>query len=130
MYQQGKHYAEAKTILVVEDEEINFMFIEEVLEDRNINLVHAFNGHEAIEVCKTRNDIDLILMDMKMPLMDGFEATRHIKKFRPNLPIIAQTALAMAGDKDLSLEAGCDDYISKPINVEEIVTLVDKYLLS
>lgn len=130
MYDQRQAYSETKTILVVEDEDINFMFIEEVLEDRNINLIHACNGHEAIKICKARKDIALILMDMKMPLMDGFEATKHIKKFRPSIPIIAQTALAMAGDKALSLEAGCDDYISKPINVEEIINLVDKYLLS
>jgi PAS domain S-box-containing protein len=120
---------EKKYILVAEDEEYNYVFIEEVLSGMNVSLVHAGTGDEAIEICKKNNPvIDLVLMDIKMPGMNGIDATRQIKQFRPDLPIIAQTAFAMRWDKEKALNAGCDDYISKPINHDTLIELVEQYL--
>lgn len=75
-----------------------------------------------------RPDIDLVLMDLKMPVMDGFKASTEIKRIRPNLPVIAQTAYAFAADKLKATEAGCDDYIAKPINRTELLQMIGKYL--
>jgi len=107
-------------VLVVEDEEINFLFIETLLKtfEFKLNITHAKNGIEAINLCN--NDTDLVLMDIKIPLLNGYEATKKIKEVRPNLPIIAQTAYSTIKDKDAAIGAGCDDYISKPINRVEL----------
>lgn len=116
------------TILVAEDNESNFLFIKELFLDKDINILHAFNGQEAIDVCRTNDKIDLVLMDIKMTIMNGLEATRQIKKFKPNLPIIAQTAFASHEDKVKAKEAGCDDYISKPINKDDLFEVIRRYL--
>ncbi len=116
------------TILVAEDEEINYLFIEEVLKELKIKLIHARNGKEAVELVKSRPDIDLVLMDIKMPVMNGYEATGQIKKFNPDLPVIAQTAYALAGDRIKALNAGCDDYLSKPIKSEDLSVIIHKVL--
>lgn len=79
-------------------------------------------------MCRQHPDIDLVLMDIKMPVMDGYEATRQIKKFRPGLPIIAQTAYALEGDLEISIAAGCDDYISKPLNKVILINCLNKFL--
>ncbi len=117
-----------KLILVVEDEEFNRIYFEELLNQIHCDVIVANNGLEAIEICQNNEAIDLILMDIKMPLMDGYEATKEIKKIRPNLPIIAQTAFALLGDKNKSLENGCDDYISKPVKKDVLINLIRKYL--
>ncbi|MEA3451070.1 MAG: response regulator, partial [Bacteroidota bacterium] len=100
------------TILIVEDEEINLLFINTLLDDIELNLVtlHAKHGKEAVEMCEKNAEIDIVLMDMKMPVMNGFDATKLIKKFRPKLPIIAQTAYSTNEEKKLTLSAGCDDF--------------------
>ena len=84
------------------------------------------NGKEAVEMCK-KNTIDLVLMDIYMPIMDGFKATREIKKMHPTLPVISQTAYAMSGEREKSLEAGCDDYIPKPINTSIFLSKIGKF---
>ena len=117
-----------KTILVVEDDENSFEFLKVILEKSGANTLWSKNGEEAIEQCKQNPKIDLVLMDINMPIMNGYEATREIKKLRPNLPIIAQTAYAMAGDQEKSLEAGCDDYITKPIKQEVLITKIEELL--
>ncbi len=117
-----------KLILVVEDEEFNRIYFEELLNQIHCDVIVANNGLEAIEICQNNENIDLILMDIKMPLMDGYEATKEIKKIRPNVPIIAQTAFALLGDKNKSLENGCDDYISKPVKKDVLINLIRKYL--
>jgi len=116
------------TILVAEDEEINYLFLEEVLKELKIELIHARNGKEAVELVKSRSDIDLVLMDIKMPVMNGYEATGQIKKFNPDMPVIAQTAYALAGDRVKALNAGCDDYLSKPIKSEDLIKIIHKVL--
>jgi len=117
-----------KTILIVEDEESNFRFLEMLFKNKGLNLIHAENGVEAIEICKGHQKLDLILMDIKMPGMNGLDATKQIKNLKTNLPIIAQSAYAMQNDEKISIEAGCDDYISKPIRKEKLFALINKWL--
>lgn len=102
-------------ILIAEDDNVSFYYIKTLLKFKNIRITRAINGFEAVSIMEMNPDIDLILMDIKMPRMDGHEATKLIRKFNTKVIIIAQTANAMAADKVLSLEAGCNDYISKPI---------------
>ena len=118
-------------VLIVEDEEINHLFLEILLEDFEfkIKVLHAKNGQEAVEICKNDSDIDIVLMDLKMPVMDGYEATQLIKEFRPNLPIIAQTAYSRIEDKNKAEEAGCNDFISKPINKTLFNEIINRYLV-
>ncbi len=118
------------TLLVAEDDDINFMFIEEMLSELKINLVRANNGLEAFEIVKTNSKIDIVLMDIQMPLMDGYESTKLILEIKPKLPIIAQTAYAVNAEKEKSLKIGCVDYISKPIELEELLLKIKKYLLN
>ncbi len=117
-----------KTILIAEDEESNFRYLEMLLKNKGIKLLRAESGDEAIEICKKENTIDLILMDIKMPGINGLEATRKIKELKPKIPIIIQTAYAMQNDEKISIEAGCDDYISKPINKERLLNLLNKWM--
>lgn len=117
-----------KTILIVDDEEINFILIQEMLDEYAYNILKAENGLKAFEICKKTEAIDLVLMDIKMPIMDGYTSTKKIKEIRPNLPIIAQTAHALSGDRELALSSGCDEYISKPINRTRLIELVDYFI--
>jgi PAS domain S-box-containing protein len=116
-----------KVILVVEDEESNYTFLEQVLKRTGVKIFWAKNGAEAVNMAHSEK-LDLILMDIRIPGMDGYEATRQIKKERKNLPVIAQTAYALKGEKEMSIESGCDDYISKPIDIKELMAMLDKYL--
>lgn len=120
-----------KTVLIVEDEVSNYEFLKETLmEFDNLNVLWARDGIPAVELCKVNDQIDLVLMDIQMPEMDGYEATRRIKKIRPTLPIVAQTAFAMEGERDKSLKAGCDAYIAKPIKFQELVKVIKFYLFN
>jgi len=110
-----------KTIVVAEDEDSNFILLEEFLSELNIQIIRAVNGFDAVEICKSNKTIDLVLMDIKMPILDGYEATRQILKFKPKLPIIAQTAYFSEVDKNKALECGCTDFVSKPINQSVLI---------
>ena len=119
----------SKTILIAEDVESNFLFLEEVIKRTGATIIWAKDGKLAIEIFKEqKNKIDLILMDIQMPFVNGFEATKAIKQEKPNIPIISQTAYAMAEDKIKSLAAGCDDYIAKPIASKKLLNLLAKYI--
>ena len=115
-------------ILIVEDDELSTMLLTKVVDNVAKELLFAVNGLEAIELCRTNPDIDLVLMDMKMGEMDGFEATRRIRDFNKNVIIIAQTAFTLTGDREKAMEAGCNDYISKPINRNQLLGLIDSLL--
>jgi PAS domain S-box-containing protein len=115
-------------VLIVEDEDVNYLFIEEVLIDLKIGLLHARNGTEAVELCREHPDIDLILMDIKLPDINGYEAYRQIREFRPHLPAVAQTAYALAGDREKVLNAGFADYIAKPIDDIELIRKVQLFI--
>ncbi len=119
---------EGRTILIVEDDEMSFEYLVSVLNVLNINVIRARNGEESVALCKENTNIDLILMDINMPIMDGYTATKEIKEFRPKLPIIAQTAHAIAGDYEKAIDAGCDDYISKPIKKEDLLKKIDFFM--
>ena len=119
---------ETKTILIVEDIESSYQLIEAILHKFKMNLLWAKNGEEAVTFCKENPEIDLVLMDINLPIMNGYDATKAIKQFRPNLPIIAQTAYAITGDREKSSEAGCDDYISKPIRRDKLLSIIEKHL--
>lgn len=98
------------------------------MKSTGINIITAQNGFDAIEQCKINNNISLVLMDIKMPEMDGISATRIIRSFKRSLPIIATTAYALIGDNEKCIEAGCNDYISKPIKRDQLINMMDKYL--
>jgi PAS domain S-box-containing protein len=119
---------ENKTILVVEDDNNSFSLIKETLKKTKAKIIRAKNGEIAIDICKSNIDIDIVLMDIQLPKMNGYDATREIKKFRKSLPVIAQTAFAMAGDKEKSILAGCDDYISKPISISKLLPKINQFL--
>ena len=90
--------------------------------------MYASNGEQALELCKSNPDIELILMDMKMPKMDGYSATREIRKFNKDVIIIAQTAFALEGDREKAIASGCNDYITKPIKKDELLKKIEKLL--
>ena len=96
------------------------------LSETNIKIIHAKNGNEAYKKYK-KEKIDLILMDIKMPIADGLKTTKKIRVENPNIPIIAQTAFAMENDSKMCVNAGCNDYITKPVNVNKLMTLLEKY---
>lgn len=117
-----------KVVLIVDDEEVNAMFLDAVFHGTSAQLIFAKNGREAIDLCKSITKIDLILMDLKMPVLNGLKATKEIRKFNSKIPIIAQTALASEKDTHSCEEAGCDEVITKPIDVEELLGLANKFL--
>ena len=117
----------SKTILIAEDEDSNYHYLKMVLNKTKANIVWAQDGIEAINLCK-EHEPDLILMDIRMPNMNGLETTRLIRKSKPDIPIIAQTAFAMENDERLSLEAGCSAYIQKPIQKLNLLSLINKFL--
>lgn len=113
-------------LLIAEDDELSFKFLESILNEEGIIIIHAVNGEEAVKCLNENPDISLIIMDIKMPVLDGLEATRHIRTFNKTIPIIAQTAYALAGDRERALEAGCNHYISKPVNRKELLRIFNK----
>jgi len=116
-----------KTILIAEDEDLNFKFLREALKRTGANILRANDGEEVIKMVE-ENDVDLILMDIKMPKMNGYEATIIIKQINPEIPIIAQTAYASLADREEVLQVGCDNYIAKPIRRDDLLKLIDTYL--
>lgn len=116
------------TLVVVEDEMTNYQLIESILKKYQPQLVHFLDGESAVRYVESGKPVDLILMDIRLPGIDGLEATRQIRKLRPDLPIIAQTAYAMAGDRERTLAAGCNDYISKPFRRQQMVNLIWGFL--
>lgn len=116
------------TILIAEDDATNFAYLTKLLTPTGVKIIYASNGLEAIELLEANPVVDLVLMDIKMPLMDGYEATETIRKTNTEIPIIATTAYAMSGDKEKCITAGCNAYISKPLKKSELFDLINKYL--
>ena len=114
-------------ILIAEDDEVSEMLIDNYIKIFSKEILNARTGVEAVEVCRENPDTDLILMDIRMPDMDGLEATREIRKFNRDVVIIAQTAFGLTGDKEKALESGCNDYIAKPIKKLELQSLIIKH---
>ena len=115
-------------ILIAEDDMANYILLKYMLEESKVTVIRAKNGNEAVEICKSEDKIDLVLMDVKMPVMDGIEATSAIKTFRPDLPIIMQSAHILDEVRLNCIEAGCDDFFIKPFNEELFFQVIDSYL--
>ncbi|HCE53668.1 MAG: response regulator [Lutibacter sp.] len=116
-------------ILIVEDDPTSEMMLEIMIEDYCKTPLIAFNGLEAVKLCKENPDIDFVLMDIKMQVLNGYEATKQIREFNKDLIIFAQTAFALPGDREKAIEAGCNDYISKPYSQSELKALINKYIM-
>ena len=117
-----------KTVLVVEDDRSSFLLIKEMLSPLDLYIYHVGDGKDAVEFVDQRPETSLILMDLKLPFMNGYEATKLIKKKHPEIMIIAQTAYAMNGDKELAKEAGCDSYLTKPLHLGAFLKTIKTYL--
>lgn len=115
-------------ILIVEDVESNYLYLNAVLSKLDARIEWVKNGLEAVDFAKNHSDIDLILMDLQMPEMNGYDATREIRKIYSDLPIVAQTAFAMSDDRAKAIEAGCNDYLAKPIRSKDLIEMVNKFL--
>ena len=117
-----------KTILIVEDVSSNYIFLESVLNRFNATIIWAKDGLSAIDIAKNNPDIDLVLMDIRMPGINGYIATTRIREFNPDIPIIAQTAYALSDDREKAISAGCNDYLAKPINLNDLKSMLAKYI--
>ncbi len=117
-----------KTILIVEDEETNFILLKEFLKKSGASIIWVKNGEDSIEICKTNAQIHLVLMDIRLSGIDGLEASKQIKTIRPELKIIAQTAFTFSNDRQLIMSSWCDDYLPKPINFNNLMKAIKKQL--
>ena len=119
-----------RTVLVVEDNDMNMQLVEYLLEEGGVDIVKATSGEEALSITRSAAPFDLILMDIHLPGMDGLSVVRAMKEDTrtARVPILALTAHAMRGDKDRFLDAGCDGYISKPIDVKTFLTSIEQYI--
>ncbi len=114
-------------ILIAEDDEASEILISKIVKQFSLEVFKAKTGKQAVEICRKISDIDLILMDIQMPILNGYEAAQQIRTFNTEVIIIAQTAFGLTGDSEKSLEAGCNDYISKPISKDKLLELIHKY---
>lgn len=125
-YKLGNVASGERKILIAEDDDISYLYTSTILNAHKHELTRAFNGEEALELCRN-NDYSAILMDIKMPVMDGYEATRLIREFNTTVPIIALTAFAFSDDREKAISNGCTDYLSKPVRKEVLINIIDKY---
>jgi two-component system cell cycle response regulator DivK len=125
--QSTKPNWQGKAILVVEDEDHNYAYIHEILKRTHATILRAETGSKAVEWAQ-KESIDLVLMDIKLPEMDGLMATLEIRKILPDIPIIAQTAFAMEKERQACFQAGCDDYIAKPFEPVKLLERVKQFL--
>jgi len=121
------HKVSKLKILIVEDDEISGMLLKLMVKDFGKTVLRARNGIEAVDLCNNNPDVDLILMDIQMPELNGDEATRLIRQFNKEVIIIAQTGLVLPADKENVIEAGCNDYLSKPVDKKKLLAFIQKY---
>ncbi|MFW6227360.1 MAG: response regulator [Bacteroidota bacterium] len=117
-----------KRILIVEDIKVNHMLIDRILRKTKAQVIWAMDGQRAVDIIKEDNKIDLILMDIRLPVMNGYEATREIRKLNGDVPIIAQTAYVMEDEKDKVLQVGCNDLITKPLRKDVLLEKIAFFL--
>nr|MBD3622552.1 response regulator [Sunxiuqinia sp.] len=117
-----------KTVLIVEDNENSNSYFKAALHKFGVTTLSAENGKQAVQMFGENKQIDLVLMDLNMPEMDGFEATQKIKSMRPEVPVIAQSAYILSGEEKRSIEAGCDEFLAKPIRLSSLVDVLQRYL--
>ena len=116
------------TILIAEDEEHSFTYMHSILESTGIKILRAKNGRECVEMVRKEPSIQLILMDVQMPIMNGIEATKAIKSFRKDIIIITQTAFALKENKENCKAVGSDDFLTKPIRISTLLGTIEKYI--
>ncbi len=121
---------DGKSILIVEDEEANQIFLNELIEPSGAEITIAHNGNQAIEIWESKKPFDLVLLDIRLPDILGLNVARKIRKTNKNIPIIAQTAYAMGDDREYALKAGCNNYISKPIDINLLLSMINDYLFT
>ena len=114
-------------ILIVEDDEPSYLYLESILKQIPVTVLRVENGRKAVNLCGSGAQVSLILMDLKMPVMDGLDATRKIKTINPGLPIIVITAYAFSGDEKIAVDAGCDEYLTKPVKKELLFKKLEAY---
>lgn len=127
-YNVNEYEWEGKTVLIAEDITSNYNFLRLLLKRSKIEIIWVENGQDALTEVQNNDKVDLLLLDINLPIMNGYEAAEAIKKIRPGLPIIAQTAYALEGDREKALIAGCDDYIPKPIVISTLLRKMNSYL--
>jgi CheY-like chemotaxis protein len=118
---------QSKTILIAEDTDVNYFLLTAVLKNTKANLVRVKDGEEALDFVKN-NEVDLILMDINMPRMNGYDATRAIKEIRKDIPIIVQTAMHFDDESDEAYKAGADEYITKPIDLKTFISKMERFM--
>ncbi|MBN1598321.1 MAG: response regulator [Bacteroidales bacterium] len=119
------------TTLVAEDDPLNFRFVELMLKRRTgINIIWAKDGLSAVNICKEKNNVDIVLMDLQLPDLDGIQSLKLIKQFNPYLPIIVQTANSWNNEEEACIESGCDGFFNKPLNFDELLSHMDLCLKS
>ena len=117
-----------KVILIAEDMEMNFVLLKKTLAQTQANIIRAKNGQEMVDIIKSNQHVDIVLLDMGMPVMDGYDATKLLRNEGFQIPIIAQTAFALNNEKERVLKVGCNDYVEKPINKEVLFEKIDKLI--
>jgi len=117
-------------ILIVEDDETSERLLAIQVNIFSKSVLEAVTGVEAVDICRRNPDIDLILMDIQLPEMDGYEATRQIREFNKEVIIIALTAYGLEGDREKAIRAGCNDYNAKPVSKDQLIKMIQKYFLS
>lgn len=118
-----------KTILIAEDEIMNYMYLEEALKETQAKIIWCKNGKDAVtKIVDQQQQVDLVLMDIKMPEMNGYEATKRIKAFNPKLPVVIQTAFAMPEERKKGFAVGGDEYIEKPIRQNKLLSVISNFL--
>lgn len=119
------------TVLVAEDDPLNYRYIELLLSRRTgVSIIWAKNGLEAVDICQKGNDIDIVLLDLQLPELDGFKSLELIKMHNPYLPVIIQTANSWNNEQENCMEAGCDAFFNKPLNIDELLAEMDKCLVT
>lgn len=119
---------ENKKVLIAEDEYSNYYLLKKIVDLKGAESLWVTTGQDAVNTMDERQDIDMILMDLKLPVMNGLDATRKIKEKYPNIPIIAVTAYAMKTDRSMALSAGCDDYIAKPLKKAQLLEKIESWM--
>jgi two-component system cell cycle response regulator DivK len=117
-----------KVVLVVEDDNFSFQYIEAILKGTGLTIIHVKRGEDAVNTCQSNENIDLVLMDIQLPFMTGYEATKQIRAIRSDLPIIAQSANVLNDEWTKAINAGCNYYTSKPIDSEELLSIISMYM--
>lgn len=117
-----------KSILVVEDDQLNFNYLDILLKSTKAKVLHAENGQNAVDLCRMNIGINVVLMDIRLPVLNGLDATRQILSLRSDMPVIAQTAYAEEDDQKAAYNAGCCEFLAKPIRANEMLDLIKKYI--